>query len=352
MAAQHKLRRSVRAALLLLAAVPSLLTTAVAQYKRTDLVSNEAGKATHTDARLVNGWGLARLAASPFWVSDNLTGFATLYDGTGQARPLVVTIPPAPINPGALGTPTGMVANATGQFKVSADGKSGSALFIFATLDGMVAGWNPTVEPTSAVIAVDRSGLGAIYTGLASGSRGNSNFLYAADNGPNSRIDVFDSNFNFVWSFTDPNIPDGFAPYGIENIEGQLWVTFGGNKAASGFVDIFDTDGNLIKHFATKGPLHSPWGMALAPADFDPFSNAVLIANNIPGGRINAFDPETGTFLGTLRDVAGKPIVIDQVWGLKFGGDTAANGLHNQLFFSGGPNNYANGIFGMITFEP
>ena len=351
MASQRKLTRSVSAAFLLLSALSLLSARSVAQYKRTDLVSNQAGVAKHTDANLVNGWGLTRLAGSPFWVSDNVTGVSTLYNGAGVARALVVTIPPAPRNAGALGTPTGIVANATGQFAVSAGGKSGSAVFIFATLDGTISGWNPGVEPTTAVIAVDRSGLGATYIGLASGSTASGNFLYAADNGPNNRVDVFDSNFNFVKSFTDSSIPDGFAAYGIQNIDGKLWVTFGGNKAASGFVDIFDTDGNLIKHFAANGPLHSPWGMALAPSDFGIFSNAMLIANNIPRGRINAFDPETGAFLGTLRDSSGQAIVIDQVWGLKFGGDTTNNGLHNQLFFSAGPNNYANGLFGMITAE-
>lgn len=353
MAAQYRFGcRSVLAAsfVLAMAFVPSLSTTAFAQYRRTDLVSNQAGKAPTTDAHLVNGWGLTRFPFSPFWVSDNGTGFSTLYDGTGKPRSLVVTIPPAPGST-VSGTPTGDVANGTGEFIVSQNGKSGSAFFIFATLDGTIAGWNPSVNPTNAVLAADRSASGAVYTGLAIGSSKDGNFIYAADNGPNSRVDVFDGKFSLVKSFTDPNIPDGFAPYGIHNIQGRLWVTFGGNKAASGFVDIFDTEGNLIKHFAANGPLHSPWGIALAPADFGPFSNALLVANNIPDGRINAFNPDTGAFLGTLRDVDGKPIVIDQVWALVFGADHPANGAHNQLFFTAGPNNYANGTFGMITFE-
>ena len=334
-----------------MAFVPSLLTTAAAQYKRTDLVSNQMGVAPNTDANLVNGWGLTSFPFSPFWVSDNRTGKSTLYDGMGNPVPLVVTVPPASGSM-AMGTPTGIVSNGTGQFMVSKDGNSGSAFFIFATLDGTISGWSPAVSFTNAILAVDRSGFGAVYTGLAIGSNKDGNFIYAADNGPNNRVDMFDGNFNLVNHFTDPDIPDGFAAYGIRNIQGKLWVTFGGNKAASGFVDVFDTEGNLIKHFAANGPLHSPWGLALAPADFGPFSNAMLIGNNIPGGRINAFDPDTGAFLGTLRDANGKPIIIDQVWGLAFGSDNPANGAHNQLFFTAGPNNYANGAFGMITFGP
>ena len=344
-------RRYVLAVVLLAAVTSTVLlsTSAVAQYVRTDLVTDQ------TDPQLVNGWGLTRFPGSPFWVSDNVTGFSTLYNGAGQKRAQpIVTIPPAPSSGAALGTPTGIVANGTGQFKVSANGKTGSALFIFATLDGTISGWNPSVDPTHAIIAPGQSGGGAVYTGLALGTNPNGNFLFATDNGPNSRIDVFNSDFKLVKSFTDPAIPQSFAPYAVHNINGQLWVAFGGNKAASGFVDVFDTDGNLIRHFAANGPLHSPWGMALAPADFGPFSNALLIANNIPKGRINAFDPSTGQFLGTLRDATGQPIVIDQVWGIFFGGDAPnnTNGAHNQLFFTAGPSNYAHGTFGVISVGP
>jgi uncharacterized protein (TIGR03118 family) len=327
-----------------------LPTSGLAQYVRTDLVTDQ------TDAQLVNGWGLTRFATSPFWVSDNGTGFSTLYNGAGTKRSLVVTIPPAPGSGAAMGTPTGIVANGTGQFKVSANGETASAAFIFATLDGTISGWAPSVNATHAIIASNQSGIGAVYTGLALGTSPTSgkHFLFATDNGPNSRIDVFDSDFNLVSSFTDPAIPQSFAPYAVHNINGQLWVAFGGNKAASGFVDVFDADGNLIRHFAANGPLHSPWGMALAPADFGPFSNALLIANNIPKGRINAFDPDTGQFLGALRDPAGQPIVIDQVWGIFFGGDAPnnTNGAHNQLFFAAGPSNYAHGAFGVISVGP
>ena len=263
--------------------------------------------------------------------------------------PLVVTIPAA-AGSTAKGSPTGTVfnitlANPVHSFFVSNGGTPSAAIFLFDTLDGTISGW---IGGTHAVIAVDRSGSGAVYTGLAITSDASGDFLYAADNGPNSRIDVFDRNFTLMRSFTDPAINGGFAPYGIQNINGNLWVTFGGNKSAAGFVDEFDSAGNVLLRIT--GPLHSPWGLAMAPPDFGPFSNALLVANNVPDGRINAFDPKTGAFLGTLRDPHGQAIVINQVWALQFGNDANA-GKSNQLFFTAGPNNYANGLFGMITFS-
>jgi uncharacterized protein (TIGR03118 family) len=347
--------RTAPATVLVLAVVMSALlsTNAWAQYKRTDLVTNQAGVAPLTDPNLVNGWGLTRSSSSPFWVSDNVTGKSTLYTGSGAKVNLVVTIPPASSN--TIGTPTGIVfnittGNPTPSFAVSKNGTTAPALFLFDTLDGTISGWNPNVDPTNAVIAVDRSGSGAVYTGLAIASTESGDFLYAADNGPNSRVDVFDGNFNLVKSFTDPGITGGFAPYGIQNIGGNIWVTFGGNKSASGFVDEFDTAGNLLERIPADAPLHSPWGLAMAPADFGPFSGALLVANNIPKGRINALDPNTGAFLGVLRDAEGRAIEIDQIWAIQFG-NGGRGGAPNQLFFTAGPNNYANGLFGMITAQ-
>jgi uncharacterized protein (TIGR03118 family) len=317
---------------------------AFGQYVRTDLVTDA------TDSDLVNGWGLTRSGGSPFWVSDQVTGKSTLYNGAGQKLGLVVTIPPAPGST-AIGSPTGDVfnitlGNPTPSFTVSNGVKSGTAIFIFATLDGTISGWSPGVDGKHALIAANNSSSGAVYTGLAITSDASGDFLYAADNGPNSRVDVFDKNFNWVRSFTDPAIKGGFAPYGIQNIGGNLWVTFGGNKSSAGFVDEFDTAGNVLLRIT--GPLHSPWGLAMAPADFGPFSSTLLVANNVPDGRINAFDPKSGAFLGTLRDANGQAIVINQVWALQFG-NGGNGGKPNQLFFTAGPNNYANGLFGMIT---
>ena len=367
-------RRSVQAGLVhtlsLASAVSALMclsmfvTPVFAQYKRADLVSNQAGVTPTQDAHLVNGWGLVALPASPFWVSDNGTGFSTLYTGAGAQIPLFVSIPAAPSSPaGTLGTPTGVVGNISPNptdFTITENDKSGPAVFIFATLDGTISAWNPTVDGVGlshATIAKDRSGVGAVYSGLAIAVNSSGKaFLYAADDGPNRRVDVFDSTFTLVQSFEDPGIPREFTPYGIQTIGGQIWVTYTAlNKGQGGFVDVFDTEGILVKHFAVHGPLHSPWGLAQAPSDFGPMSNAILISNNIPRGRINAFNPQTGQFLGPLRDASGKPIEIDDVWALQFGhgqvgGPPSNNGTVNQLFFTAGPNNYANGLFGVITF--
>jgi uncharacterized protein (TIGR03118 family) len=329
--------------------------TAQAQYQRTDLVSNQAGMTPVQDQHLVNGWGLVSLPTSPFWVSDNGTGFSTLYTGAGAQVPLVVAVPPAPSSPaGSLGMPTGLVGNISPNptdFTVSGNGKSGQALFIFDTFDGTISAWSPAVALNQSTITTDRSGAGAIYTGLAIAvDKSNKAFLYAADDGPNRRIDMFDSSFNFVKSFNDPEIPQDFAPYGIQAINGQIWVTYTSiKKAQSGFVDVFDTAGILVNHLAVTGPLHSPWGVALAPANFGPMSNAILISNNTPRGQINAFNPKTGEFLGALRDLNGKAIEIDNIWAIQFGQGAAANGPANHLFFTAGPNAYANGLFGTIT---
>jgi uncharacterized protein (TIGR03118 family) len=334
----------------------SMFTAATqAQYQRTDLVSNQAGVAPLQDQHLVNGWGLVSLPGSPYWVGDNGTGLSTLYTAAGARVNLVVTVPPAPSTPaGSLGTPTGVVGNISPNstdFTVSANGKSAAAVFIFATLDGTISAWTPGVAATNATITADRSGVGAVYTGLAIAvNESKQAFLYAADDSENRRVDMFDSSFNLVKSFDDPEIPRDFAPYGIQAINGQIWVTYTSlKKAQSGFVDVFDTAGNLVKHMAVQGPLDSPWGVALAPGNFGPMSNAILISNNTPRGRINAFNPETGAFLGALRDASGKAIEIDNIWALQFGQGAAANGPTNQLFFTAGPNAYANGLFGTIT---
>jgi uncharacterized protein (TIGR03118 family) len=344
--------------------VPLLPSLTFAQYTRTDLVSNQAGVAPNTDPLLVNGWGLVQRANSPstfspFWVNDNGTGFSTLYTGTGAQIPLFVSVPPAPGSPaGTLGTPTGIVGNISPtDFTITENGKSGPAFFIFATLDGTISAWNPVVDGKSglshATLTADRSSVGAVYTGLAIATNTEGQFLYAADDGSNRRIDMFDATFTFVNSFDDPKIPKEFAPYGIQTINGEIWVTYTSlKKGMGGFVDVFNTDGSLKTRFAVHGPLHSPWGLAQAPADFGPMRNAILVSNNIPRGRINAFDPTSGAFLGPLRDASGKPIEIDNVWALQFGQDTGPNTAHNQLFFTAGPNNYANGLYGVITVGP
>ena len=341
---------------LFLLATGFLSSTGLAQYTVTALVSNQnAIGANPADPVLVNAWGLTSLATSPFWVSDNGTGKSTLYNSLGQKQSLVVTVPAAG-GSAAPGTPTGVIGNTTGQFDISAKGTSASPIFIFATQDGTISGWNPAVDPTLAIVGADRSGSGASYTALTIASNpnvGNANFIYAADNSANREIDMFDSSFNFVMSFSDPNVPKNLTPYGIREINGKLWVTFTSlDKAQNGMVDIFNPDGTIFKHDAAHGPLHSPWGLALAPPNFGQFSNAILIGNNIKDGRINAFDPGSGAFLGALADTSGAPISINQLWGLDFGKGGGPNGATNELFFTAGPDNYSNGLFGVITVQP
>ena len=368
-------------AILALAAILPCLT--LAQYTRTDLVTNSGAGGTVPDSHLVNAWGLVSTGTSPFWVSDNATGLSTLYSISNTsgvvATPLglVVSIPSVT---GGAGSPTGIVAPETpkgatafvvsGINPVTGKQASGNSIFIFDTLDGTIWGWNPAVGGITATgasvanIAADRSSFGATYTGLAIANNGGQPLLYAADDGPNRRIDVFDSNFKLVndqlgpEAFVDPKIPQKFAPYGIQTITDAngvqtIWVTYTAlDKAQSGFVDSFTPAGRLISHFALSGPLHSPWGVALAPADFGPMSNAILITNNTPRGRINAFDPKSGAFLGPLRDASGKAIEIDDIWAIQFGqgGAAGSNGNPNQLFFTAGNNNYGDGTFGVITF--
>src|SRR6266567_9110755 len=352
----------------------------VAQYTRTDLVTNSGTGSTVPDPNLVNGWGLVSTSTSPFWVSDNGTGVSTLYsvnntNGVAATRVgLVVSIPAVS---GGPGTPTGIVApetpagvqafTITGTNPITGKQASANSLFIFATLDGTISGWNPAVGGVSATgastatLAADRSSVGATYTGLAIASNNGQKFLYAADDGENRRVDVFDSSFKLVElsenAFADAGIPKKFAPYGIQTVidaDGTetIWVTYTAlDKSQGGFVDSFTPAGVLKTHFAVSGPLHSPWGVALAPADFGPMSNALLITNNTSRGRINAFDPKSGAFLGPLRDTKGNAIEIDGLWAIQFGqgGLAGANGNPNQLFFTAGNNGYGDGIFGVIS---
>jgi uncharacterized protein (TIGR03118 family) len=326
-----------------------LPSAAKAQFKGIALDSNVTGHGAHIDPNLVNAWGIAFAPTGAFWVSDEGTGLSTLYDGKGNIQSLVVTIPPAAGT--GLGSPTGIIFNSSTGFKVTQGTKSGAALFIFDTLDGTISGWSPTVSATKAIIAVNNSSTGAMYTGLAFGTNSSgANFLFAADSSFNDRVDIYDSNFSFVKSFTDTTIPPGITPYGIQNINGQIFVSFANpDGSPGGYIDIFDVDGNFVNRFASNGTLSQPWGMAVAPASYAGFSNALLVSNNLPNGTVNGFNLTTGASLGPLLDINRKPIVINQLWGIAFGGGSALNGQPNQLFFTGGPVNYGNGVFGVIA---
>jgi uncharacterized protein (TIGR03118 family) len=325
-------------ALLILALGMTGSAFAQAGYSITNLVSNQPGKAKNQDPQLVNAWGVSYAPGGDFWVSDNGTGVSTLYNASGVKQSLVVTIPTS--TGAGTGEPTGQVYNATADFVVSQNGKSGAAAFIFATFDGTISGWSGSVNSSEAVIAVNNTG--AWFTGLAMGVNNGQNFLYAADN-LNNKVDVYDGSFNLVNSFTDSSLPSGSAPYNVANIGGQLYVTFT-NSSGGGVVDIFTTAGAKVKTFATGGTLKSPWGVVLAPKNFGEASNAILVGDE-DDGRINAFNATTGKFLGESAPVASG------LWALIFGGGSANNGATNQLFFAAGPGGYSDGLFGVINFK-
>jgi uncharacterized protein (TIGR03118 family) len=334
-------------------------------YQQINLVGYQPGMAPHTDPNL-NGWGMDFTPGGPFCVADTTPGVATFYDRSGQVLPQVVTIPAAPSQPlGPVGRPTGVVYNPTSDFVISENGRSAPAEFLFDARDGTISGWNPAVDPDHAIIMVDNSTEApsrADYTGLviAENSQGQ-NVLYAADF-HNNKIDMFDGGFHSLGSFTDPNVPvqyPGHTAWQVEELNGQLWVTFGRHKPGpyGGVVDIFDTDGRLLtpNHFAANapgaGPLENPWGIVQAPAKFGAFSHDILIGNVEGAGNINAFDPITGVFLGQLKHPDGTPVAIPGLWDLTFGGGSPDNGLSKQLYFDAGPNvpNPAgNGLFGRI----
>lgn len=343
---QQRISRSAAAVASLALVMGFIEKPAAAQYKLAALTSNQAGRAAWTDPNLVNAWGIALSPTGPFWISDNGTGLSTVYDSTGDPQSLVVTIPPASGN--SVGSPTGVVYNSTSDFVVSENGLSGAAVFIFDTLDGTVSGWSPSVNFSDAIVAVDNSASGAVYTGLAIVTNTMGCFIYAADT-KNDRVDMYDGNFHLVKHIIDPSIGPDFTPFGIQAIGDQIYVTYANSGGGpGGYIDIFDTDGAFVKRFTSGPPLNQPWGVALAPSNFGIASNDILISNNVPEGTINAFNA-TGVFHATLGGAPGKPFLINQLWGLVFGAGNSANGQTNQLFVTAGPDNFADGLFEVIT---
>jgi uncharacterized protein (TIGR03118 family) len=317
--------------------------TALAQYAVTNLVSNEENTARVTDPLLVNAWGMTHGPGTPFWISDNNSGWATVYDSNGTKVPLNVLIPTA--GGDGPGSPTGIVFNGSQDFKV----ERSPAIFLFDTLDGTISAWSPAVSPNAAIVV--RTTRGASYTGLAITSKTTGNLLLAADNA-NNKVDIYDGTFQLVKSFTDKTVPAGFSVFGIQDFGGLVYVSFASSSGGSGgFIDIFSEDGVLLKQLAHGGPLNQPWGFAVAPRNFGPFSNTLLVTNNTNSGTINAFNAITGQFVGTLKDVNGEVIQIDMLWGINFGDGTGKNGATNQLFFTAGPDNNLVGLFGVIEFK-
>ncbi|HJU19831.1 MAG TPA: TIGR03118 family protein [Stellaceae bacterium] len=351
-------------------------------YKVNRLVSDLPGLDVQ-DMNLRNAWGVAfSPAASPFWIADNASGCSTLYDGTGAKVALEVKIPlpdnsvpstacqpasmqtnPPPQTPAA---PTGIVWNPTTSPTTGflVPGTNIPASFIFDTEDGTLSAWAGTIaDPTRAVIAVDNSGSGAVYKALATGVNAHGVFLFATNFNAGT-IDVFAPNGSTGFrpatnqeidgDFTDPNLPPRFAPFGIQNINGDLFVTYAKQNAqkhddvagpGNGFVDVFDTDGHLLRRFASRGTLNSPWGVVRASFAFGQFSGDILIGN-FGDGRINVFDSD-GNFLAQLNRRNGKPLVIDGLWTLTLGG--GKNSSSDTLYFTAGPNSETDGLFGTIT---
>jgi len=302
------------------------------------LVSNLSGKAAHTDPLLQNAWGLAYAPGGAFWISDDADGWSTLYDGSGNPQTLQVIVPSS--SGTGPGSPTGIVYNGSSEFKI----ENWTSLFLFASLDGTISGWS-AFFPSSTLIAVRSAG--SVYTGLAITSHASGNFLFAADNA-NNKVDIYDANFNLVKSFTDNAIPAGFAPFGIQDIAGQVYVTYASQTGgAGGLIDIFDESGNFVKRLVQSKVLNQPWGLAVAPAIYGTFSGALLVSNNTSAGTINAFNLTTGKFVGTLMNSLGKPITINGLWGIEFGGGSALNGKTTDLFFTAGPSD-TNGFFGVL----
>jgi uncharacterized protein (TIGR03118 family) len=325
------------------------------------LVSDQVGVADHTDPNLVNSWGITASPTSPWWVADNGTDVSTLYNGDGVAQ-----FPPTPLVVSVDGGPTGTVFNGSPGFVVSdGSGHSGPSVFMFATEGGTIRGWNPNVPPqppmtrsTQSFVVADGTGEGAVFKGLAiAGDR-----LYATDFA-NGKVDVFDSSFApITGGFVDPKLPKGYSPFGIQNVSGNIFVTYAKKPATGidelhgqglGVVDEYSADGTLLARVARHGRLNAPWGIAMAPSDFGEASGDLLVGN-FGDGRINVFEPKhNGGFVpkGQLAGADGKRLTIDGLWGIGFG-NGAGSGAKNALYFAAGPDDESHGLFGRIEVAP
>ena len=314
------------------------------RFTVTNQVADLSGVAPVTDPLLVNPWGLSQAPGSPLWVANNGTDTSTLYDKDTFAKvALTVSVPGAPTGTTFVGI--------TGAFNITSGANTGRTLFAFATEGGQIEGWNPAVDATHAVVAVDESASGAVFKGLTLGMSGTSPRLYATDFA-HGVVSIYDAGFNKVGSFTDPNLPPNYAPFNVQNLNGQLYVTFAKREPGAtdetagqglGFVDVFNTDGHLVRRLAQHGQLNAPWGLAIAPATFGKFAGALLVGN-FGDGRINAYDPTTGNYIGVLRDDQNR-VEIDGLWALR----TGPNGT---ITFSAGPADESHGLLGSIGAAP
>jgi uncharacterized protein (TIGR03118 family) len=328
-------------------------------YIEQDQTSDGGTSAAHTDLHLVNPWGLVAYTHG-FQVADADSGFSTSYDASGNSTGSAVHIPGPGGSPGA---PTGVAYNGNiGSFVVNPGTGKASAQFIYATEQGTIDAWATSNKNRHVVVAVDRSGGGASYKGLALAKVGSTPYLYAA-NFSKARIDVFDSSFHLFTGlpgrFIDPKLPKNFSPFNIQKIGSRLFVAYAKHNtnsseeiagAGRGVIDIFNTDGTFVKRFAAGKTLNAPWGMTQAPANFSAFSNDILVGN-FGDGRINAFDPNTGAFKGQLNNTNGKPVEIDGLWGLAFGNGKAGT-LKNGLYFTAGIDDESHGLYGRLLVDP
>jgi uncharacterized protein (TIGR03118 family) len=334
-----------------------------------NLVGSDASVgAAQIDPNLINPWGLSESATSPFWISDNGSGLTSIYSVTSAGvttnaiPPITIAVPPGQ-DPGSA-SPTGQVFNSfasAGAFTLQ-DGTP--ATFLFATEDGTISGWNPAAG-TQSIIAVDEAdnpaagdealGMGAVYKGLAIGESDNGPVLFAA-NFRHGTVDTYDKNFNLINSFTDPTVPQGFAPFNVQVLDNKLFVTFAQQDdtkhddvagTGNGFVDEFDLNGNMLGRVASNGPLDSPWGLAIAPQSFGRLSGDLLVGN-FGDGTIDAFNLKTDDFLGKLSGADGKPIVIGDLWALA-PGNGGNGGDPNAIYFTAGVHAEAQGLFGSLT---
>jgi uncharacterized protein (TIGR03118 family) len=338
---------------LLLTATSSWAAGGPNAYHWTNLVSDIPGVAENVDPNLVNPWGLTISSSGNFWVSDAEVGLATVYSEEGVPQSLVVTIPPSASSSEEVGAPTGQVVNSGPGFVITQNGVSGPSLFIFVSEDGGISGWNPEVSPDHAILAVDDGDEGAVYKGATLASTAGGDFLYVT-NFHEGTVDVYDQNFAEVsneQTFVDPTIPHGFAPFGIQNINGLIYVTYAKQDADKvddvpgpgfGFVSVFDTSGNFIKRLISRGHLNAPWGLALAPAGFGRASNSLLVGN-FGDGRINIFDINSGASAGPLRKANGTPLAFDGLWALLF--------VDTDLYFTAGIADEEHGLFGEIEAD-
>ncbi|MES1147525.1 MAG: TIGR03118 family protein [bacterium] len=321
------------------------------QFVMAKLVADTAGAgAAHTDANFVNPWGLAFSPTGEFWSANNGTGTSSLFDSTGAIVGTTVAVPGA--TAGSNGAPTGAVYNGSSDFAI---GGIYPAQFMFCSPLGLITGW---WNGATASVVADQSASHAAYLGLAIGSVGANRYIYAT-NFASGGIDVFDKSFTKTpMAFIDPTMPAGFAPFGIENLGGQIYVTYAKVNTTThhddpgpgnGYVSVFNTDGTFVKRFASQGALNSPWGLAMAPGGIGAYSNAILVGN-FGDGKINAYD-SSGAYLGALNDTTGNPIVIDGLWAIKFGNGALA-GSTTKLYFTAGPSSETHGLFGSLTYQP